>query len=149
MAAKKILLVIDMQNYFPASLKESTIQACRKLIRQFVKDKGIIIFVEYYPYGPTLHRLKKLIPEKYRPFYVVKKTINNGTRKIDGFIKRKGYKGKDVTACGVNSDCCVKETCYGLAKRGYNVTVVKKACNRNSSNATFPKYPKSANLVLK
>ena len=145
------LLIVDMQDEFPSSKKHQTICECIKLICRAKLNLEPIIVLEYVNFGNTLTRLSRML-SRYDRRYLVKKNDNDGSDEIHDFVVKTKLGITDFTICGVNLDACVQETATGLAEIGYNVKVVKKACNTDGprcfSESGWRNYPKMANLKV-
>lgn len=142
----KALLIIDMQKSFEASCDPKTIEECKALIGQAKSNKEPIILVEYKGSGSTLRQLTKLLTQ-YPHKHIVKKRCDDGTKEVNDYIFKKRLKINEFKVCGVNSDCCVLETSTGLARLGYQINIVKKACNTDwNPEKAWGKYPKLPNL---
>lgn len=129
---KEILIIIDMQEIFETAHKRATINSCKQLIKEFKRNKRGIIVLEYNGeyYGKTLPCLTKLL-EGYSRGIILKKRGDDGSSCLARYFKRMGL-GKDklkLVICGVNSECCVKETVEGLLEKDFRVAVVRAACN--------------------
>lgn len=140
------LLIVDMQSGFSAAHNKRTIAACQKLILKAKKDKALIIVLEYNGHGHTLPQLVELI-EDYPNRHFLVKTQDDGSFDVHNFLTAKGIRIMGINVCGVNSDACVQFTSETLAEMGYNVFVIKKACNTyHKRGKGWNEYAKLDNL---
>jgi nicotinamidase-related amidase len=141
-----LLLIVDMQQEFPTAHKPKTIAECQKLVRQAKRNQDVIIVLEYKGYGSTLSPIKRTIGE-YPNCYFVFKTCDNGGWEVHKALTERGIKVDKILVCGVNSHACVQDTATCLAgSHGYQVEVIKKACNHGNVGKVWSEYPKLANL---
>ena len=122
------LLIIDMQEFFTASKKQRTINECVKLIQEAKKKRQHIILVEYTSFGNTLSQLTNML-SKYGKLHKIEKATDDGGDNVHRYILKEKLNISSFTVCGVNSDACVRETSERLAELGYNIVIVKSACN--------------------
>lgn len=135
------LVIVDMQEGFSASYKKSTQIECQNLIKSSIQKDIPIVVLEYKDndndtkikhlqtnYGKTQKCLSSLY-SKYDKSKVLKKNDDSGAPNVHRFLKKRYPNVREVIVCGVNIDACVLETVAGLSYRGYNVKVVKRACN--------------------
>lgn len=139
----KLLLVVDMQIGFDESKSKRVIRECQKLIRQAIKDKNKIIVLEYEDYGKTIPELKILL-NHHKVKYIVKK-IDDGGDPVHSHIQKRNWKITEIQICGICLSACVKATSERLADMGYEVVVIKKACDKEFYKELLPQHK---NLVL-
>lgn len=130
---RPVLIVIDMQESFPAALRPETIKNCQSLIKDAVDKNNPILFLEY-EYNPSTLKELTSLTSKYSFVNTIRKITDGGSDNIEQFFFRCRIKPKNIIICGVNTDMCVYETVHGLAhsRANYNITVVNKACNTPS-----------------
>lgn len=130
------LIVIDMQLYFESARDERTQKECSKLIRKAIKDNAPIVLVEYSGCGKTAPTLAGLVAG-YKNAHVVKKSNDDGGYEIVSYLRRKRLPRGTIKVCGVNTNCCVKQTIRGIKEemryREPTIQVVERACNSSSN----------------
>jgi nicotinamidase-related amidase len=129
----KTLVIVDMQDGFPSAHKKEVQEECIQLVKYFIRNNLPIIVLEYEGayYGKTFECISKLY-KRYPYVKILKKRKDNGSDQVHRFMRREHWgitKRDEIVICGVNIGACVYETTWGLLKKGYNVKVVKKACN--------------------
>jgi len=123
------LVVVDMQAKFPASLDTRVQNNCKRAIRNAIKNKAAIIFLEYVDYGPTLPCLTDLV-KGYSNVHHATKSDWDGSPHSNVLIKKHGLPNNKFKVCGVYTECCVAATVIGLS-RTYNdskINLLSKAC---------------------
>lgn len=132
---KPVLIVIDMQSKFTAANDPETITECKRLIREAMLEKQMILFLEFKFNNKTLPQLRSLVRDY--PFHqTLIKSTDDGSAEILSFFKRSRTQPANLVVCGVNTDCCVHATVLSLsAEKKFKITVVKKACNTVFSKA--------------
>jgi nicotinamidase-related amidase len=151
-----ILVIIDMQEGFPSSHKDSIIKECISLIRLFRKNNLPIINLTYASnswenFGTVLKPIQ-LELKNYRKVKNLEKSLDDGSKVILNYINTLEIFKKEKLnffLCGVNADCCVLETAIGLSNEKYDVTVVKRACNTVQTawyNKCWSNFPRRKNL---
>lgn len=132
MKASYTLVVIDMQSSFVAARDPSVQNECKSLIKQAMKDKAPIIFVELISHGRTMECLFELA-DHYEHVYVARKQNESGANEVDGLITSNDLPWETLVVCGVNTDMCVSETVLSLTiDFNYKVSLAQKACNAES-----------------
>lgn len=129
----KVLVIVDMQYLFYTARKDKVIRECQRLIKHFKANNLPIIILEYIGCDDTLKELKRL----YKDYPLAKtliKRCDDGSNQIHKHFKTNGLNLNkrdeiEIVICGVNIDACVISTTWGLVKKGYNVRVIKSACN--------------------
>lgn len=149
-AAAEVLVVIDMQSFFPASNNPSTVRAVMREVEAAVKANQPVILVEFEPeqVGRTHDCILRLL-KHYGAVVSVTKTDADGSREVLEACLINGIPSNQLRVCGVNSDACVLETIQGFLNLApeSRITVVKDACNclTGSSNDVwsedFPALP--------
>jgi nicotinamidase-related amidase len=133
------LILIDMQKYFAAANNRRVQLGCRQAIYQAIADNAPIILVEYKGYGGTIRSLTDVISRlKYRRKFVVRKYDNDGADEIFDAIEKNKLPCKKLRLGGINTDCCVLETVFGLVNRyklKNNIEVIANACGSEHSHA--------------
>lgn len=146
----KALVMIDMQEGFDASNKIAVQIECQKLIKYAISKNMPVIVLEYAGqrwYGRTHDCLTSLY-QNYSKYKLLKKRDDSGAIQVHNYLK-KNYKNlSDIIVCGVNIDACVLETVAGLSLRGYNVNVVKKACNTDNYYRSWSHFRGMANTKI-
>lgn len=139
----KLLLIVDMQIGFDESKNKRVIRECQRLIKQAIQNKDKIILLEYESYSETRKEIKDTLA-KYRVKYITK-SIDDGGDYVHSHIQKRNWKVIEIKVCGVCLSACVKATSERLADMGYEVVVVKKACDKEFYDNALPRH---ANLVL-
>jgi nicotinamidase-related amidase len=123
------LIVVDMQYKFVAARNKNAQKACKKAIKEAIKNKSPIVFLEFVDYGETLPALTKLTKNYQKAFHVSKKDWDGSKESLtvltDNKINHTNFK-----VCGVYTDCCVAATAKGLVDRHptSKVEVLSSAC---------------------
>lgn len=125
-----VLVIVDMQWQFDSSRNRSTQKACQKEIIDAMSKNMPIIFLEYESFGPTLPSLKKLVADYPFAFFRTKGN-DDGSIELSHALKEQDIKPKKIIICGVNTECCVASTIYGLASqlRNTEIVIVYEATN--------------------
>jgi len=123
------LIVVDMQHEFFAARNPKTQEACKKAIKNAIKSKAPIVFLEYVDHGPTLPNLSKLTRNYSKAFHVSKTEWDGSAESLQVLTANKIERSK-FKVCGVYTDCCVAATARGLVDRrpGSKVEVLSPAC---------------------
>ena len=109
---KQTLLIIDMQDEFDTARVPRVIKACRRELQAAIKRSDCILFVEYGSYTPTLPQLTSLVKGYDKAFFCNKPT-DNGSEQVNAAVWRYNLP-LNFRVCGVNANCCVWETVFGL-----------------------------------
>jgi nicotinamidase-related amidase len=127
------LVVVDMQDTFPASRNRRVRANCKREIMLAMERGADIIFVEYIGQGPTIPSLVRLTDSYHRVFFT-RKSTDDGSKEVTKTIKDNRLKSKRIKIVGVNTNCCVLETVSGLSSRmkKSSLEVMAKACNSSS-----------------
>ena len=147
---KQALVMIDMQEGFEASEKRAVQIECQKLIKYAISKKMPILVLEYAGqkwYGKTHDCLTNLYKE-YKHYKLLKKRDDSGAPQVHNYLKKTYKNVSDIIVCGVNIDACVLETVAGLSLRGYNVKVMKKACNTDNYYRSWSHFRGMANTKI-
>jgi len=118
---KYTLIVVDMQNMFPASSK--CLDACKDLVCAFVKTNNDVVFVEYVGCGQTISSLKRLT----RNAHYVYKDKCDGSKEINECVT-KNMLSTNFIVCGVNTGACVLQTIIGLTYYSQKLYVFEPGC---------------------
>lgn len=131
------LCVIDMQNQFGVHPFSHVANNCEREIRKAVQDGAGILLVEYWGCGATIHQLAKLTQEfPQANIQTITKHGDNGGKEISMAIWKHGMSSSHFKVVGVNTDCCVYQTCNGLMGHYPNaiIEVVADACDSTWSH---------------
>ena len=127
-----------MQEQFKASANKRTQRYCQTEIRKAIKKNVPILFVEYDSCGDTEPSLTSIVEaSKYKKAYTITKCSDDGSNDILKFMRKNKIPRSDFRICGVNTDCCVRDTVDGLDARigkAFAINVVAKACNSEHSH---------------
>jgi nicotinamidase-related amidase len=160
---QSILVLIDMQEKFEASLERRTIEAVQSEITLAQKDKRPIIILEYgdpnqwkYPQsiyrGDTHAELMDLLlqPRRYDKLVIAEKFGNDGSALVLHWCRQLGFDTSAFRVCGVNTDACVSATVFGLAVRRprSRIEVITDACNTSWKSFDWSSFPHRSNIVL-
>jgi nicotinamidase-related amidase len=118
---KYTLIVVDMQHMFPASSK--CLDACKDIVRAFVKTNNDIVFVEYVGCGQTISSLKRLT----RNAHYVYKDKCDGSKEINECVTKNAL-STNFVVCGVNTGACVLQTVSGLTYYSNKLYVFEPGC---------------------
>ena len=145
----KTLVIVDMQPVFVASKDPNTIIAVTHEIFMAKQNNHAIMLVEYDRSGKThtgFDEILKGYPHKAR----ISKRDDDGSKEIVKALCRRNFPMQTLRVCGVNSDCCVRDTVIGLIGKlnKTRVEVVKKACNSANENFDWRNYYRHPNLRL-
>jgi len=138
MNSNQTLVVVDMQRYFSAANNRNTILACKREIKEAVKNKDWIIFLQYKDCGKTYRCLTRLAAGYKKKANLIKQE-DNGALEIAAFALNNKFKCKNFKICGVNTTYCVHDTIVGLRRLFNNVKikVVADACNDSNELSNF------------
>lgn len=129
------LIVVDVQPNFSAA--ETVIPAVKTQVRKAMREGLHIVFLEFGGdwYDPTFHEITDLV-ENYEFKQTVSKVWDDGSEEVaDALWGQWGLRaGTPLRVCGVNTGACVADTAQGLAKMGFDVTVVQKACGDSNGD---------------
>lgn len=125
-----VLLIVDMQPQFPAASGKTIIKNCKREIRKAMQEKASIIFLEYMGCGTTNDSLLSLT-DGYEQVWTQEKSSDDGSDVASSLIWKYSLSRTHIKVCGVNTDCCVKETVRGLISvfPKAEIDVIGDACN--------------------
>lgn len=148
-AAPYVLVVVDMQAGFRASLREATIIAIESEIRRAIENKLPIVVLEYAKYPATHERLLQPL-EGYDKFVIETKRDDDGSTEVIEACLFNGFSGEAFRVCGVNAHGCVKATVLGLTDKldESKIDVVKAACNDDDKPGNWSGFPRRKNIHL-
>lgn len=144
-----VLVLVDMQAGFRASLSERTVGAVENEILRALSLKLPIVILEYKKYPATHERLLAHLEGKYDRYAITTKLDDDGSEELIETCLEHGFPGGHFRVCGVNTHACVERTVVGLAEKldESRVDVVKAACNDEDGNR-WAKFPRLANVHL-
>lgn len=124
------LVVIDMQpNFYYANY---VVDNVLDEIEKAKLSRHAIITLEYDPpsFGSTMQSIRRALTKYHRHAKCIKYG-KGGSKEVYHEIVSNDFDAMHLRICGVNTDCCVKETTLGLAKMlPYSrIEVVKRACS--------------------
>lgn len=124
------LVVVDMQATFEAANNARVRNKVKQELSKAMERGAAIIFVEYIGQGPTIPSLVKMTDD-YNRVYITRKDDDDGSREVKKVIKDNRLPSRDVRVCGVNTDCCVMETVFGISEKikSVKIKVIAEACN--------------------
>ena len=141
---KKVLVIVDMQAYYPAARDVETRQYVMEEILDAKKNGDYIIVLEYEGCGPSYREIiEEVIP--YKNGIILRKGETDGSPQIIAALNSFNIEPFHFLIAGVNADCCVCDTVMGLHNRMDNVPdlrieVVKEACNSTTKNSQQLKW---------
>lgn len=133
--AKATLVVVDMQVFFPATRRETTVDGAVQLLRWALANNLAVVFLEHRGWGETLPRLMQVVEEAGAAgeslCSIKSKRTWDGSAEVEEVVRRRELPAGRFFACGVNTHECVLDTVTGLSKRfpGSSINVVREACN--------------------
>ncbi len=160
----KVLVVVDMQPGYRPDMNTAQVGAVQSLIRMARHEECVIIFLEFLD-ARTLWELLELVQRYDQVTRRVKRDTDGSPEVIeicgsyllldsldldlDDEEKPEPRKYDEFVVCGVNTNCCVRDTATGLACKLFNsrVEVVKEACGSREGNS-WDKFPQLPNLQL-
>lgn len=147
--APYVLVVVDMQLGFCASLNEATIDAVAGEIEKAKSAKLPIVILEYAKYPKTHERLLQMV-DGYDKLAIETKPENDGSTELLEACIGNEYFQNVYRICGVNTLACVQSTVLGIADRleDSRVEVVKNACNDETGANVWHKFAKRPNVQL-
>lgn len=128
------LCVIDMQDWFLQTVSQKPTDNVAREIRQAIKDDAPIVLVEYRGCGDTTTQLLDVIKHAgATKVYKVVKARDDGSEEIIECLKKENLPEDHIKVAGVNTDCCVYYTCYGLQRKRplSTIEVIADACQSN------------------
>ena len=145
----KTLVIVDMQPIFKASRNPDTIIAVTNEIITARKNNDAVMFVEYRGSGRTHTGFNSLI-RGYEHKATIRKQKDDGSQEIINALRRRNFPTQTLRICGVNTDCCVWSTVWGLLNRmSYTkIEVVKNGCHCEDIYFDWRSFLKHPNLRL-
>lgn len=128
------LCIIDMQDYFLEPCNEKPTDNVAREIRQAIKDDAPIVLVEYRGCGETTSQLLDVIKHAgATKVYKVVKVRDDGSEEIIECLHKNNLPEDHIKITGVNTDCCVYATCYGIQRKRplSKIEVIADACQSN------------------
>lgn len=151
---EEVLVVIDMQSFFPASNSPSTIAAVVREVKTAVARNLPVIIVEYDPteIGRTHDRILRVIAN-YPRAVTITKAAADGSREIMEACLINGLSLDELRVCGINSDACILETVEGYHNLvpTSTITIVRDACNcltGPANNVWREDFPSLPNVIV-
>jgi len=135
---KKVLIIVDMQDYFLKNMDAKTKKEFIGNIIPIVKkcqDKNIpIIELEYAGVGKSRGKTISRLHSMYKSYSTIIKKSNGGfTRtKLDQDLRN--LKAKEVILVGINANGCIQDTAIGALNRDYKVVTSLGAIGNTWSN---------------
>lgn len=119
-----------MQDIFVGTLKgkKKLIKECQNLILASIKKEEEILILEYSGHEETLEEIVNTL-SGYSKVEVLKKSTDDGSKKVHSLIKKKNMSVGKIKVCGVSLTACVKATSESLADMGYQIQIFEKATN--------------------
>jgi len=126
----KTLVIVDMQPVFMASRNPETLIAVANEIITAKTNNHAVILVEYNSSGKTYSGFQALLKNYPHKSKITKKG-DDGSKEVIRALNRRNFPMQTLRVCGVNTDCCVYSTVYGLlgVLSKTRIEIVKKACN--------------------
>lgn len=144
-----VLVVVDMQDYFEASMHPATIAAVKEEIRLAVQNGYFIVVLECDGCAPTQ---KELMAELsgYNHYSVMVKRFADGSAEVLRACQDKGVVPVEFKVVGVNSDCCVLDTVANLSRKvpQSQIVVIAKACNTFGNQNNWRLFATAPNIVV-
>lgn len=130
------LVIVDMQATFGAANSKRVRANCKQEIVKAMESGAAIIFVEYIGQGPTIPSLVKLTDD-YDRVFITRKSRDDGSQEVRSVIYNNKLPSHRIKVCGVNTDCCVLKTVYGLEDlmNPSKMKVIASACNSTWDHA--------------
>jgi len=124
------LLCIDLQPTFNVCHNSRIVNNAEREVRQAIRDKAHILFLEYHNCGDTVDQLTK-ITDRYSKVHYLEKNHDNGVLEIMKAIRDYDLPIQHIKVCGVNTDVCVYFTVHGLNARlpHSNIEIIADACD--------------------
>lgn len=122
------LVVVDMQDYFPAARGSTVQENCLREVKKAIQDRAGVIVLEYKHCGETIPAIAGLLKE-YSRYERKVKDNDDGSRQVINSLRKRKF-SQNLRVVGVNTDCCVNATVQSLSrKRVARIRVVADACN--------------------
>ena len=145
--AGKVLVVVDMEPDYKSCMCEAQLKAVEALLREAVKQKCLIVFLEFYG-GGTMSRLLRCV-RGYGLSIRVPKGAPDGSDEI--LAACGGKRHHKFVVCGVNTNCCVSHTVRNLSYKMEptgSIEVFKEGCGAGSDGNRWDIFPKAFNIAL-
>jgi hypothetical protein len=133
------LIIVDMQKIFSSSQDAQVQKSCIREIKKAIRDRSVILFVEYAGYDPTIQVLTDIVVQtNYKRVYHVIKRGNDGGKEVIDFLVKHHLPKMNMRVCGVNTDYCVRETINGIKQHlpSARINLVADACGSNWSHVS-------------
>jgi nicotinamidase-related amidase len=142
------LIVVDMQAFFDTACDPDVIIGVTEEILEARRQKRAVILLEYDGCGRShegFANLLKNYPRKAR----IRKKDDDGSLEVIRTLRRRAFPDTRLRICGVNADCCVCATVWGLlCKLDHSqIEGVKKACGWEN-DFDWREYFRHPNLKL-
>ncbi len=158
--ADYVLVVVDMQSDFSASLNPDTrANVVREINQAMINDLPVVNL--WIPYASCLSETGYHQPhaeildlvKNYPKHFLREKLFEDGSFAVSQVCKHYCGQPAKFRVCGVNADLCVMATADGLAStfRQIPVEVVVDACSTSTPKWTWAKWRKQghpANVAL-
>jgi nicotinamidase-related amidase len=129
MSDNKVLLVIDLQTGFCTANDPTLIKIVNIEIEKAKKENIPIICLNYTGIGDVIQPIKCNL-DGYKKLHIITKNRNDGGKEVLTLFNEIKFDSGEVTAIGVNTDACVRETVETLAKNSnYKINLVSNGCN--------------------
>lgn len=131
------LVVVDMQDKFPASNGPTIVSNCQREISKAIRDGAGIIFLEYSGYPATKKEIFDLV-DGYNLARSTVKCCDDGSLEAQNVINEHNLNKDYIKVCGVNTDYCVRSTVEGLREL-YPfafIEVIADACDSSWDHST-------------
>lgn len=145
----KTLVVIDMQPSFQAANSPQVIVGVTKQILEAKLNNWPIVVLEYDQCGSTHPALISLL-KGYKHKSVITKKDDDGSKELIKCLQRRKFPESELLICGVNADCCVITTIYGILNKLTNtiIELSKEACATELGDIDWRRFPKHSRLSL-
>ncbi len=144
-----VLVVVDMQDYFEASMHPATLAAVKEEILLAVRNGDFIVVLEVDGCAPTQ---KEVMAELngYNHYSVMVKRFADGSEEVLRACQDKGVVPVEFKVVGVNTDCCVSGTVANLSHKvpQSQIVVIAKACNTFGNKNNWRCFPTAPNIVV-
>jgi|GEM_PF-5376765 len=130
----KVLLIVDMQQFFIASKDEKVLHKIISLAKIAIKHNYPIFILEFFGYGKTHEKINALL-QNYSNVYYIKKYKDDGSSRIEKFLDDNKNLFKfpfEFKVCGAYTDACIAATVKGLHHNTSipitKIKIIKDAC---------------------
>jgi hypothetical protein len=123
------LVIVDMQENFDSVLGNVVRANCRREISKAINDNAAILVLEYHCSGETVRDIRSMV-DGYRRCWTASKYMDDGSNKVEELVYAHRLAKAHIKVCGVNTDCCVRQTVRGLTSRfpRSKIDVIADAC---------------------